>query len=105
MSLMRRRVSAGVSSCVECRVGSMGPLIWQILCGRRCRGEMRRLIKQATKSCGVRPASRRSTLTRSRAFAGTTEFFGLYAQFFIAKGGSSTNGGRLSRSSSVVFLT
>jgi hypothetical protein len=39
-----------VSSCVECRVGSMGPLIWQILCDWRCRGETRRLIKHATKS-------------------------------------------------------
>jgi hypothetical protein len=27
MSLIRRRISAGVSSCVECWVGSMGPLI------------------------------------------------------------------------------
>jgi hypothetical protein len=26
-SLIRRRMSAEVSSCVECRVGSMGPLI------------------------------------------------------------------------------
>jgi hypothetical protein len=96
MSLILRRMSAGVSSCVECRVGSMGPLIWQILCDRRCRGEMRRLMKQATKSCGVRPASRSSPLTRWRALTGITVVFGLYVQFFIAKGGSSTNGGRLS---------
>jgi hypothetical protein len=31
ISLIRRNMSAGVSSCVECWVGSMGPLIWQIL--------------------------------------------------------------------------
>jgi hypothetical protein len=50
MSLIRRRVSAGVSSCVECWVGSMGPLIWQILCDRCYRGETRRLMKHATRS-------------------------------------------------------
>jgi hypothetical protein len=27
ISLTRRRMSAGLSSCVECRVGSMAPLI------------------------------------------------------------------------------
>jgi hypothetical protein len=50
MSLIHRRMSVGVSSCVECRVGSMGPLIWQILCDRRYRGETCRLIKLATMS-------------------------------------------------------
>jgi hypothetical protein len=31
ISLTRRRMLAGLSSCVECHVGSMAPLIWQIL--------------------------------------------------------------------------
>jgi hypothetical protein len=78
MSLICRRMSAGVSSCVECRVGSMGPLIWQMLCGRRCRGEMHWLMKHATMSYGVRPASRRSPLTRSKALTDGMVPFGLY---------------------------
>jgi hypothetical protein len=35
---------------------------------------------------------------------GPTVVFGLYVQFFIPVGGSSTYGGRLSRSTSVVFF-